>query len=108
MLRGFGKNYFTFASVLAHSVQNKLKSQTSIATALFYDKISQEDDALEEEELALELLLSTPVLSFKSCHCNCFYKSKTKLALLLNHFIPRCSYYTVCFAFRRSGVHPPL
>jgi hypothetical protein len=28
--------------------------------------------------------------------------------LLLNHFIPRCPYYTTFYAFRRTGVHPPL
>lgn len=44
----------------------------------------------------------------KACHCNRFFQKKTLLALSLFHFIPRCSYYTVCFAFRRTGVHPPL
>jgi hypothetical protein len=26
----------------------------------------------------------------------------------LNHYIPRCPYYTTYFAFRRTGVHPPF
>ncbi len=44
----------------------------------------------------------------KPCHCHLFFTIKSKLMILLNHYIPRCPYYTVCFAFRRSGVHPPL
>ncbi len=46
--------------------------------------------------------------SSKPCHCNLFFKRKIRLVLLLNHFIPRCPYYTTYFAFRRTGVHPPL
>jgi len=40
-------------------------------------------------------------------HCNCYFKRKTRLALLLNHYIPRCPFYCTYFAFRRTGVHPP-
>ncbi|MDF1877094.1 hypothetical protein JHD47_04630 [Sulfurimonas sp. SAG-AH-194-L11] len=46
--------------------------------------------------------------SSKPCLCHAFLTIKSKLSVLLNTFIPRCSYYTVCFAFRRSGIHPPL
>ncbi len=44
----------------------------------------------------------------KACHCNCYFKLKTRLALLLNHYIPRCPFYCTYFAFRRTGVHPPM
>ena len=44
----------------------------------------------------------------KPCHCHIIFTIKSKLLVLLNHYIPRCPYYTVCFAFRRTGVHPPL
>jgi len=47
------------------------------------------------------------VVEIKACHCNCFFKLKTKLTLLLNHYIPRCPFYCTYFAFRRTGVHPP-
>jgi len=49
----------------------------------------------------------SPLAVIKACHCNCFFKLKTKLALLLHHYIPRCPYYTTFYAFRRTGVHPP-
>jgi len=44
----------------------------------------------------------------KACHCNCYFKLKTRLTLLLNQYIPRCPYYTTFYAFRRTGVHPPF
>ncbi|MDX9813637.1 MAG: large repetitive protein [Sulfurimonas sp.] len=49
-----------------------------------------------------------PPKAKKPCHCNIFFKHKIRLILLLNHFIPRCPFYTTWFAFRRTGVHPPL
>ncbi|MBN2815593.1 MAG: hypothetical protein JXQ67_02855 [Campylobacterales bacterium] len=105
--RGFAKNYFTFAAVLAHSVIPTLHSR-AISSSLLLTKTSFLEDATEEEPPQEELLLTPCELNAKPCLCNVFYKLKTKIALLINHYIPRCPYYTVCFAFRRSGVHPPL
>jgi len=56
--------------------------------------------------LPIVKILATPKKSLSSCKK--FYSLKTRLTLLSNIFIPRCTYYTVCFAFRRSGTHPPL
>ncbi|WP_321778033.1 hypothetical protein [Sulfurimonas sp.] len=72
-----------------------------------FGKISSEKDELDESppDEALELIYK---LNSKPCQCNCYYKLKTKVILLINHFIPRCPFYTVCFAFRRTGVHPPF
>ena len=115
MLRGFGKNYFRLSAILAYSVAHKLQSQTTFAQTLF--RLSNEREALEEgdppEELLEEgdppeeLLEESTLQPAKPCHCNCYYKRKTRLALLLNHYIPRCPYYCTYFAFRRTGVHPP-
>ncbi|MCF6244630.1 MAG: hypothetical protein L3J43_06300 [Sulfurovum sp.] len=60
--------------------------------------------------LAQQLLtiLSSSYAPIKACHCNCYFKRKTRLALQLNHYIPRCPFYTTFYAFRRTGVHPPL
>jgi len=106
---GFGKNYFTFASILAYSVQSKLEAQVSATSSLFSKSLSSNNDEDDElEESPPELLESPCLVNAKPCHCNCFYKLKTKLALDINLFIPRCPFYTTYFAFRRSGVHPPL
>ncbi len=53
-------------------------------------------------------LLELALLQKSLSSCKKFYILKTRLTLLSNIFIPRCTYYTVCFAFRRSGIHPPL
>jgi len=41
------------------------------------------------------------------CSCKKRLDIKIHLLLSLNHFIPRCPFYTPCFAFRRTGIHPP-
>ena len=104
---GFGKKYFTFSSMLAHSVAVTLQSRANSYELYLQNKISLEDDTLDESPPD-EILETLCELNSKPCHCNCYHKTKTKLALLINHFIPRCPFYTVCFAFRRTGVHPPL
>lgn len=60
--------------------------------------------------MALKDILTASIIinSSKACHCHLFLTLKSKLTVMLNHYIPRCPFYTVCFAFRRSGVHPPL
>jgi len=60
--------------------------------------------------MVLKALFAAASLLFnnsKPCHCHLFFTLKSKLLVLLNHYIPRCPFYTVCFAFRRTGVHPP-
>jgi len=44
----------------------------------------------------------------KACHCNKVFLRKTKLILARNLFVKKSSYYYTYFAFRRSGIHPPL
>jgi len=105
---GFGKNYFTFASVLAFNVQTKLNAQTSRNTSYFSKLDTSVDKDEEVEEPTPELSIKANIVNSKPCHCDCFFRLKTKIALLINIFIPRCPYYTTYFAFRRTGVHPPL
>jgi hypothetical protein len=45
---------------------------------------------------------------FKPCLCSCYFSYIAHIMTHLHHFIPRCPYYTTYFAFRRTGVHPPL
>ena len=55
-----------------------------------------------------ENLISYLIQRTKPCHCDCVFRRKTALAITLFKFIPRCPYYDTFFAFRRTGVHPPL
>jgi hypothetical protein len=107
-VRGFGKNYFTLASILAYSVAPRLHAQTTLFNSLDHRSYSfdlDEEESPPDEEL---LLTNSTLQQNKACHCNCFFRKIIRLILLLNHFIPRCPFYTKYFAFRRSGVHPPL
>ncbi|QKF80973.1 hypothetical protein [Halarcobacter ebronensis] len=107
--KGFGKKYFSFASILAHSVQIKIENQITIAKKTLRYSTSKDIDELKEDDPP-KLLNSISVLTKlnKPYHCDCAFRKKTKLAVSLFKFIPRCPYYTTYFAFRRTGVHPPL
>ncbi len=107
-MRGFGKNYFTLASILAHSTAPRLQAQATLFGLFKYDAFLgdvEEEESPPDEEL---LLSSLSLQATKACHCNCFFKKRIRLILLLNHFIPRCAFYNKYFAFRRSGSHPPF
>jgi hypothetical protein len=108
--KGFGKKYFTLSAILACSIQNKLQAAVSSIHSLFYKDHKKEfkDEEESPPEELLELLAPTLLSNNKPCHCDCFFRHKTQLAIHLFHFIPRCPFYTTYFAFRRSGVHPPF
>jgi len=106
--RGFGKNYFSFSAMLAYSVQNSLDANVSSIYSLLSNRLSYEGEEVDEDDPPLELLETTCFTTDRPCRCNCFYRLKTKIATFLYHYIPRCPYYCTYFAFRRSGVHPPL
>jgi len=57
--------------------------------------------------LVLSFVPSFVLQNKQPCRCQKILNLKIRLLLALNHFIPRCPYYTPCFAFRRTGVHPP-
>ncbi|DAB41079.1 MAG TPA: hypothetical protein CFH81_01920 [Sulfurovum sp. UBA12169] len=106
MIKGFGKNYFRLAAIQAYSATIKLSAIASAYLLFLSNPLPCKTRKQEDEPPALEPLLL--LQNDKPCHCNRFFKLKIRLILLLNHFIPRCPYYTTCFAFRRTGVHPPL
>lgn len=106
--KGFGKRYFTFASIQAHTVQSKMQNLIIKAEHTLSKNNSKECDDYEENDPPLEELILCLQHNFnKPCHCDLFFKLKTQLAVTLFNFIPRCPYYCKFFAFRRTGVHPP-
>ncbi|MFT7823275.1 MAG: hypothetical protein ABXS92_00810 [Sulfurimonas sp.] len=105
--KGFGSRYFTLASILTYSVQKKLQNQTVKAASLFAKRVSKDLEEIDENDPPSDLLDCLLSLNAKPCNCNCYYKLRTRIILKINHFIPRCPYYTTWFAFRRTGVHPP-
>ena len=105
---GFGKSYFTLSAILAYSVQTRLQSQVASAYSIINSKLSFEENELDDVDDPPHLLELPLILNAKPCYCNLFFKLKTRLSLLINIFIPRCPFYCKYFAFRRSGVHPPI
>lgn len=105
--KGFGKKYFTLASILAHSVEVKLQSVIIKSAHFFKFDFESDDEELDENDPPPDVCLSSLILGLKPCHCNCYYNKKARLSLKIHLFIPRCPYYNTYFAFRRTGVHPP-
>lgn len=109
--KGFGKNYFTLAAILAFSVSRHLQNLITLYDFYLKKNFSQKEEEQEEEEASpptFQILRSFSFLKVRPCHCNCVFALKTKLAIALFHYIPRCPYYNTYFAFRRTGVHPPF
>lgn len=105
--KGFGKKYFMFTSILAHSVQHIIQSTIVKMDCLLVNSCQKEFDEIDDNDPPLELLTTLCIIQQKTSNCNCAHRLKAVLSLKLNHFIPRCPYYTTYFAFRRTGVHPP-
>ncbi|MGE0051795.1 MAG: hypothetical protein AB7S49_09740 [Arcobacter sp.] len=111
LLNGFGKKYFTLSSIQAYAVAPKLQSIVTSCKNHLNKKLLLSSDCNEEEESppSLQENLSLPILlNSKPCHCDCFFRRRTALAVSLFKFIPRCPFYCTFFAFRRTGVHPPI
>ncbi|MFY9084386.1 hypothetical protein [Aliarcobacter cryaerophilus] len=109
-VKGFGKKYFTLASIQAYATQSKLHAKFTALKTNLNEKLKISSNSDEEDELSRNIeenLLVCSLASNKPCHCDCFFKKLTALAIKLFKFIPRCPYYTTYFAFRRTGVHPP-
>ena len=105
---GFGKNYFSLSAMLAYCVQNNLDAKVSSVYSLLSNRLSKQSEEVDEDDPPPEILETTYFATYGPCCCNCFYKLKTKLVTFLYNYIPRCPYYNTYFAFRRTGVHPPI
>ncbi|WP_121627522.1 hypothetical protein [Poseidonibacter antarcticus] len=111
LLNGFGKKYFSLSAIQAYSLATQLHSVITSTKNHINKKslLSFENDDEEEAPPSLqENLLLCLVLNKKPCHCECFFRRRTALAITLFKFIPRCPFYNTFFAFRRTGVHPPF
>ena len=102
-------NYFTLTAIQAYSSSMTLKAQVSALSAISRTSAKESDEVDEDDPPSEELLELSAIISTKTpCHCDCFFRHKTRLATLLFHFIPRCRFYNKFFAFRRTGIHPPI
>jgi hypothetical protein len=103
--KGFGKRYFTLASIQAHSVAHSLCSRSARVDALEC-RLQKERESDEQPPDDPESVLAC-LADAKPCHCNCYYNRRTRRTLLRSKHL--C--YSQCncrfYSFRRTGVHPP-
>lgn len=104
MIKGFGKNYFTLASIQAtttHVTLNAFHKRIKALTFLYHDR---EDEAKEEAPPDTTLLLALPVAK----QCNCVFNQKCRLALKRTklHGRPKCNCKHL--SHRKTGISPPL
>lgn len=110
-VKGFGKKYFTLASIQAYATAPRLYAIFTTCKNSINQRVKISSNSDEEDELSKDIelnLISYALINNKPCHCNCFFKRKTALAVRLFRYIPRCPFYCTFFAFRRTGVHPPI
>ena len=104
--KGFGKNYFTLTSILAHAVAPVLHSQISRVSA-HLDLSYEADVELDEDPPDEELTTLPCLLNNKPCHCNYYFNHLTRLIFLTTKQL--CTKNCNCrfYSFRRTGTHPP-
>jgi hypothetical protein len=104
--KGFGKRYFSLTAIQAYAVAPKLHAISS--AFVLYHTSHHPDGEEKEEDPPPELLEGTScTLTQKPCHCNCYFRARTKLLLKLVRRIPKCNCKCRFFSFRRTGTHPP-
>ncbi len=103
--KGFGKKYFSLASIQAHTTQIVIdKTATINENHIFIKPKSNFKIEDNDPPCDLEQLLIQPI---KPSHCNCYFNKKTKLALLQSKTLKKCNCHNRYFSFRRTGTHPP-
>lgn len=103
--KGFGKNYFTLRAITATTNQVTLGANASRVQNFHMLHIcSDELEALDEEE-ELSATLCPRTLSFKPCHCNCYFLKKTRKILQL---CPSQNYFLNYFKTLNNSISPPI
>jgi hypothetical protein len=105
--KGFGKCYFSLRAILAYATAPVLHAASSSYTHRDRERLHLVSVDEEEEDPPDILLNTASTLNKKPCHCNCYFRARTKLLLKLFKRIPKCNCKCRFFSFRRTGTHPP-
>ncbi len=102
MAKGFGKNYFSLASIQASACKVKLeaaKSRCEILATYYHDSQEEQEESPPDEILLLTLPLSK--------RCNCVFNQKCRLALKNSKLRgkPKCNCRHL--SHRKTGISPP-
>lgn len=105
--KGFGRNYFTLASIQAHSSGVTLHAQTTAVAHYTVHHFDEQEASIEAPPIqtcALETLALEDDQRSRPCHCNRFFKRRArtlrKLAFLTQPPICKCRK-------TKSGIAPP-
>lgn len=110
MAKGFGGKYFSLQAITA-TVNMVILQRTAVRTRTCHThRFSATDDSIDENppdpnDFLLEAIAPfVPKVSRCQCHCNCFFRSRAKNALLLCALRPKLR-----FLFRHylTDLSPP-
>lgn len=110
MAKGFGGKYFSLQAITATVNAITLQRNAVRTRHCHTQRFSSTDDSIDESppdpnELLLEAIEPfAPKVSRCQCHCNCFFRSRAKNALLLSALRPKLR-----FLFRHyfTDLSPP-
>ena len=110
MPKGFGRNYFSLTAIQASVTAVTIHAIQTATQLLSFHLFSNESEDGPDDPLLLELSPLTvisepdPRRLIRSCHCNCYFKRKTRniFISLFEKFKPKyfCPYIV-------TGIAPP-
>ena len=106
--KGFGRNYFSLAAIQAYSSATVLHGETTRTHTISQqrDRESESEAEADDSPDILECSSQRPVYPRPSgsCHCNCFFRRKTRNTIK-NHPLPKR--FQRPFRIANSSISPP-
>jgi len=105
--KGFKGKYFSLTAIQALVSEIKLSSQASRMAYCRYDmrcESEDEDPPPDIEDLMIQIEPFAPRVSRCQCHCNCFFKGRTRCALLHAFKVPKIRFL---FNIYSTDLAPP-
>jgi hypothetical protein len=111
MAKGFSGKYFSLqaitATVNATILHNRaVRTQTCHSYRSFSADASIDESPPDELDILLEAIEPfSPKVSRCQCHCNCFFRRRTRCALYISSFVPKLRFL---FRYFHTDTSPPL
>lgn len=111
MAKGFGGKYFSLQAITATASTITLHKRSVRTRNCHTRRYSTADESIDESPPdELDLLFEaiepfTPKVSRCQCHCNCFFRRRTRRALYIASFVPKLRFL---FRYFHTDTSPPL
>jgi hypothetical protein len=111
MAKGFGGKYFSLqaitATVNATTLHNRaVRTHTCHSYRSTMNDASIDESPPDELDILLEAIEPfTPKVSRCQCHCNCFFRRRTRCALYVSSLTPKLRFL---FRYFHTDTSPPL